>query len=225
MSMKPKHLYIGRDKYISMGANPKVPKKNILKITKKEVVLMVQNLKTTNDANNGRTSINLDALGAAGTANIVGEKKEKPKLLEPVEARVLSTDIVMTDQLGTNRDDEDKKFFRGYVTYETEFVDPATGEKVTSKDSFGTLRFYLKLDETKSPMRNPDGSPVIERLWIGDKSGLGKLLKLVQEHDKNVVTYNDFLGYFKEGTRVKLLTLFNTYQGQQTYKQEIVEIL
>lgn len=186
---------------------------------------MVQELKTTNDANNGRTSINLDALGAAGTANIVGEKKEKPKLLEPVEARVLSTDIVMTDQIGTNRDDEDKKYFRGYVTYETEFIDPATEEKVTSKDSFGTLRFYLKMDETKSPMRNPDGSPVIERLWIGDKSGLGKLLKLVQKHDKNVVTYNDFLGYFKEGTRVKIQTLFTTYQGEQKYKQEIIEIL
>ena len=186
---------------------------------------MVQNLKTTNDANNGRSIINLDALGAAGEANIVGEKKEKPKLLEPVEATVINTDIVMTDQIGTNRDDEDKKFFRGYVTYETEFIDPATGEKVTSKDSFGTLRFYLKLDETKSPMRNPDGSPVIERLWIGDKSGLGKLLKLVQEKNKDVKTYNDFLGFFKENTRVKIQTLFTTYQGDQKYKQEIVEIL
>ena len=186
---------------------------------------MVQELKTTKEANNGRTTINLEALGAAGTANIVGDKKEKPKLLEPVEATVINTDIVITDQIGTNRDDEDKKFFRGYVTYETEFVDPATGEKVTSKDSFGTLRFYLKLDETKSPMRNPDGSPVIERLWIGDKSGLGKLLKLVQEHDKNVVTYNDFLGYFKEGTKVKIQTLFTNFNGEQKWKQEIVEIL
>lgn len=186
---------------------------------------MVQELKTTKEANNGRTTINLEALGAAGNANIVGEKKEKPKLLEPVEATVINTEIVMTDQLGSNRDDEDKKFFRGYVTYETEFIDPATGETVTSKDSFGTLRFYLKLDETKSPMRNPDGSPVIERLWIGDKSGLGKLLKLVQEHDKNVKTYNDFLDFFNKNKNVKIQTLFTTYQGEQKYKQEIVEIL
>ena len=186
---------------------------------------MVEKLRTTKEANNGRTTINLEALGAAGTANIVGEKKEKPKLLEPVEARVINTDIVMTDQIGTNRDDENKKYFRGYITYTTEFIDPATGEKVTSKDSFGTLRFYLKLDETKAPMRNPDGSPVIERLWIGDKSGLGKLLKLVQEHDQNVVTYNDFLGYFKEGTKVKIQTLFTNFNGEQKWKQEIVEIL
>jgi hypothetical protein len=186
---------------------------------------MVQELKTTKEANNGRTTINLEALGAAGAANIVGEKKEKPKLLEPVEATVLNTDIVMTDQLGTNREDENKKFFRGYVTYETEFIDPATGETVISKDSFGTLRFYLKLDETKSPMRNPDGSPLIERLWIGDKSGLGKLLKLVREKNRDVKTYNDFLDFFNKNKRVKIQTLFTTYQGEQRYKQEIVEIL
>ena len=186
---------------------------------------MVQELKTTKEANNGRTSINLEALGAAGNANIVGEKKEKPKLLEPVEATVLNTDIVMTDQIGTNRDDEDKKFFRGYVTYETEFIDPATGETVTSKDSFGSLRFYLKLDETKSPMRNPDGSPVIERLWIGDKSGLGKLLKLVRGKNRDVKTYNDFLDFFNKNKKVKIQTLFTTYQGEQKYKQEIVALL
>jgi len=190
-----------------------------------EVYIMVQELKTTNQANNGRKSIDLSALGEAATASIVSEVKEKPKLLDPVLATIKSTDIVMTDQISHNRDDENKVFYRGYVTYETEFIDPKTEEKVTSKDSFGTLRFYVKMDDTLSPMSNPDGSPIIERLWIGDKSGLGKLLKLVQKHDKNVVTYQDFLGYFKEGDKVMIKTLFTTYQGEQKYKQEIVEIL
>ena len=186
---------------------------------------MVQELKTTNQANNGKKSIDLSALGEAATASIVSEVKEKPKLLKPVMATIKGTDIVMTDQISHNRDDESKIFYRGYVTYETEFEDPETNEIVTSKDSFGTLRFYVKMDETKSPMTNPDGSPIIERLWIGDKSGLGKLLKLVQNHDKDVVTYQDFLGYFKEGDKVMIQTLFTTYQGEQKYKQEIVEIL
>ena len=190
-----------------------------------EVYIMVQELKTTNQANNGRKSIDLSALGEAATASIVSEVKEKPKLLDPVLATIKSTDIVMTDQISHNRDDENKVFYRGYVTYETEFIDPKTEEKVTSKDSFGTLRFYVKMDDTLSPMSNPDGSPIIERLWIGDKSGLGKLLKLVQQHDKSVVTYQDFLGYFKEGDKVMIKTLFTTYQGEQKYKQEIVEIL
>lgn len=185
---------------------------------------MVQELKTTNQANNGRKSIDLSALGEAATANIV-EAKEKPKLLNPVLATIKSTDIVMTDQISHNKDDESKVFYRGYVTYETEFTDPNTEETVTSKDSFGTLRFYVKVDETTSPITNPDGTPIIERLWIGDKSGLGKLLKLVQKHDENVVTYQDFLGYFKEGDKVMIQTLFTTYQGEQKYKQEIVEIL
>lgn len=185
---------------------------------------MVQELKTTNQANNGKRSIDLSALGEAASANIV-EAKEKPKLLNPVLATIKSTDIVMTDQVSHNKDDETKVFYRGYVTYETEFENPETEEIVTSKDSFGTLRFYVKMDETRSPMSNPDGSPIIERLWIGDKSGLGKLLKLVQQHDKNVVTYQDFLGYFKEGDKVMIKTLFTTYQGEQKYKQEIVEIL
>ena len=185
---------------------------------------MVQELKTTNQANKGKRSIDLSALGEAATANIV-EKKEKPKLLEPVVATIKSTDIVMTDQISHNKDDETKVFYRGYVTYETEFVDPQTEQTVTSKDSFGTLRFYVKMDDTLSPMSNADGSPIIERLWIGDKSGLGKLLKLVQQHDKDVVTYQDFLGYFKEGDKVMIKTLFTTYQGEQKYKQEIVKIL
>ena len=186
---------------------------------------MVQELKTTNQANNGKKSIDLSALGEAATASIVSEVKEKPKLLNPVPATIKSTDIVMTDQVSHNRDDETKVFYRGYVTYETEFIDPNTQEKVTSKDSFGTLRFYIKMDDTQAPMTNPDGSPIIERLWIGDKSGLGKLLKLVQKHDESVVTYQDFLGYFKEGDKVMIQTLFTTYQGEQKYKQEIVEIL
>lgn len=186
---------------------------------------MVQELKTTNEANNGKKSIDLSALGEAGTANIVGEVKEKPKLLEPVLATIKNTDVVMTDRLQTNKNDETKVYFQGYLTITTEFIDPNTKETFTSKDSFGGLRFYVQLDETRSPMRNENGDPIISRLWIGDNSGLGKLLKLVQEHDESVVTFNDFLTYFKPGDKVKVCTLFTTYQGQQHWKEEIVEIL
>lgn len=184
---------------------------------------MVQELKTTNQANNGRRSIDLSALGEAATASIVSETKEKPKLLDPVLAKIKGTDIVMTDRLEHNKDDETKIYYAGYFTVETEFEHE--GETVTSKDSFGGLRFYVKMDETRSPMSNADGSPIIERLWIGDRSQLGKLLKLVQDHDDSVVSYSDFLGYFKEGMSVMIQTLFTTYQGQQKWKQQIVEIL
>ena len=186
---------------------------------------MVQELKTTNQANNGKKSIDLSALGEAATASIVSEKKEKPKLLEPVEATIKDVEIVRTDDLSHNRDDETKVFFRGYVTYTTEFIDPTTKELFTSRDSLGGLRFYVRMDDTLSPMVDATGEPVIERLWIGSSSILGKLLELVQKHDSNVVTYADFLGYFKEGDKVKIESLFNTYQGKQTTKQVIVEIL
>lgn len=186
---------------------------------------MVQELKTTNQANNGKKSIDLSALGQAATASIVSETKEKPKLLTPVEATIKDVDIVMTDDLSHNRDDETKIFYRGYVSITTEFVDPTTNELFTSKDSFGTLRFYVKMDETRSPMVDATGEPIIDRLWVGETSALGRLLKLVQEHDESVVTYADFLGYFKPGDRVKIESLFNTYQGRQTIKEQIVAIL
>ena len=186
---------------------------------------MVQELKTTNNANRGSKSIDLSALGEVGNAKIGGEIKEKPKIMSPIEATVKDFEIKMRDEYEHNKDDPTKMYHPAYITITTEFINPETNELETSKDSFGGFRFYVKLDGTLTPIKNELGDDVIERIWVGDRSQSGALLKLVQEYDKSVLTYSDFFNFFKDGLRVEIQSIFSSFGGKQTHKQGIVRIL
>ena len=186
---------------------------------------MVQDLKTTGNSNKGDKTIDLTALGKAKNTSIGGG--EKPAIIKPIPAVVKGIEIKMEeDKYEHNKDDPNVIYHPGYLIVTTEFEHPETGERVTSKDFFRGLRFYLALDETLSPMRDETGEEVISRYWIGDRSGLGQILKVVREHDSDINDYVDFFAYLQPGLEVMIKSQFNTNPNtnQQTIKQQIVGI-
>lgn len=187
---------------------------------------MVKDLKTANDSKNtGDKTISLGALGKAKNTGF--GSKEKVPLLEPTLAKIKSIEIKMEDKYEHNRDAPEKIYHPGYVIFETEFEDPKTNEMVTSKDFFRGLRFYIALDDEQSPLKDEAGDEVIERLWIGDSSGLGKVRKVVTTHDSSINDYVKFFEFFEPGLEVKIKSFFNTNPttGEQVIKQQIVEIV
>lgn len=185
---------------------------------------MVQDLKTTSNNKQGDRTIDLSALGKAKNTSIGGG--EKPAILKPIPAVVKNVEIKMEDTYEHNKDDVNAVYHPGYIIVTTEFEHPETGELTTSKDFFRGLRFYVALDDTLSPIRDETGDEVISRFWIGDRSGLGQILKVVREHDSSINDYVDFFAYLTPGLKVKIASQFNTNPNtnKQTIKQQIVEI-
>ena len=191
---------------------------------------MVKELKTAANNKQSDKTLDLTALGKVKNTNIGAA--EKPPLLEPTNATIKSIEIKMEeDKYEHNKDDDSKVYCPGYVIFETEFEHPQTGETITSKDYFRGLRFYIALDDERSPIRDENGELVISRLWIGNQSGLGKILEVVRKHGQSsgepINSYLDFFQFFKPGTKVQLKSQFNTNPrtGESTVKQQIVGIL
>ena len=190
---------------------------------------MVQELKTASKESKGDRTLDLSALGKVKNTRIGAA--EKPPLLEPTDATIKSVEIKIEDKFESNQDDPTKLYHPGYVIFETEYMNPKTKEMMSSKDYFRGLRVYVALDENLSPVRDENGDDVIDRFWIGDRSGLGKILGTVRKYCQGKGTplndYVEFFQFFKPGMKVKIKSQFNTnpQTDQQTIKQQIVDIV
>lgn len=183
-----------------------------------------------NNGNNGKSmSLNLDALGEAANQTVSMGNGEKPILDEEVEAKITLTDLKLMPQLQSNQNDPSKKYFNTIFIVETSFTyKDKDGEQkdATSRDNYGGLRYFIKLDEQGNVIRDATGQPILERLWSGDASAFGKLFALVQQKDSTVRSYSDFFNFFKkQEVKVVLKTENTNYQGQTHHKNIIQRIL
>lgn len=183
-----------------------------------------------NGTNNGKSmSINLDALGDVANQAVNTGNGETPILKEEVEATIVGTDFRMMNTIQSNQNDPAKKFFNTIFAVETQFSYTDENNQVieaTSRDNYGGLRLYPKLDDSGNPMRDATGQPVIERMWSGDTSAFGRLFTLVQAKDKTVRSYSDFFNFFKkDGLKVMIKTEETNYNGQKKPKEIIQSFL
>lgn len=183
-----------------------------------------------NGTNNGKSmSINLDALGDVANQAVNTGNGETPILKEEVEAIIVGTDFRMMNTIQSNQNDPAKKFFNTIFAIETQFSYRDENNQIveaTSRDNYGGLRLYPKLDDSGNPMRDATGQPIIERMWSGDTSAFGKLFTLVQEKDKTVRSYSDFFNFFKkDGLKVMIKTEETNFNGQRKPKEIIQSFL
>lgn len=183
-----------------------------------------------NGTNNGKSmSINLDALGDVANQAVNTGNGETPILKEEVEAIIVGTDFRMMNTIQSNQNDPAKKFFNTIFAIETQFSYRDENNQIveaTSRDNYGGLRLYPKLDDSGNPMRDATGQPIIERMWSGDTSAFGKLFVLVQEKDKTVRSYSDFFNFFKkDGLKVMIKTEETNFNGQRKPKEIIQSFL
>lgn len=183
-----------------------------------------------NGTNNGKSmSINLDALGDVANQAVNTGNGETPILKEEVEAIIVGTDFRMMNTIQSNQNDPAKKFFNTIFAVETQFSYRDENNQIveaTSRDNYGGLRLYPKLDDIGNPMRDATGQPIIERMWSGDTSAFGKLFALVQEKDKTVRSYSDFFNFFKkDGLKVMIKTEETNFNGQRKPKEIIQSFL
>lgn len=192
---------------------------------------MVQELKRANDTNDENESISLKDMRLKAKESQI--KIIKPALTKETDAIVKDVDIKLDmDKYEHNRNDESAVYHPGSVIVTTEFEHPETGETVISKDFFSGFRAYLELDETLSPIIDPDtGMERIYRYLPGttgaNKGGLRRFIEAVQNDmtEDEEEQYNDWLSFlldFLPGQRVKIKSSFNTYQGKTSIKQMIV---
>ncbi|MBR6515605.1 MAG: hypothetical protein IKT40_01985 [Bacilli bacterium] len=182
------------------------------------------------NANNQKSmSLNLDALGDAANQTVNMGSGEKPILKEEVEAEIIGTDFRLMNQLQSNQSDPSKKYFNTIFAIETKFsYKNEDGDMVeaTSRDNYGGLRYFPKLDDNGQPIRDASGQPQLDRLWSGDGSAFGRLFLVVQEKDKTVRSYSDFFKFFaKEGIRCMIKTEETNYQGNKNNKEVIQSFL
>lgn len=182
-----------------------------------------------NTNNNKSMSINLDALGDVAKQTVQTGNGETPILKEEVEATVVNTDFRMMNTIQSNQNDPSKKYYNTIFAVETQFQYTDEGGNVveaTSRDNYGGLRLYPKLDDNGNPMRDATGQPILERMWSGDASAFGRLFALVQEKDSSVRSYSDFFNFFKQDQlKVKIKTEETNYQGQKKAKEVIQSFL
>ena len=192
---------------------------------------MVQDLKRANDTNDENESISLKDMRLKAKESQI--KIIKPALTKETDAIVKDVDIKLDmDKYEHNRNDESAVYHPGSVIVTTEFEHPETGETVISKDFFSGFRAYLELDETLSPIIDPDtGMERIYRYLPGttgaNKGGLRRFIEAVQNDmtEDEEEQYNDWLSFlldFLPGQNVKIKSEFNTYQGKTSIKQTIV---
>lgn len=182
------------------------------------------------NANNQKSmSLNLDALGDAANQTVNMGSGEKPILKEEVEAEIIGTDFRLMNQLQSNQSDPSKKYFNTIFAIETKFSyknEDGDVVEATSRDNYGGLRYFPKLDDNGQPIRDASGQPQLDRLWSGDGSAFGRLFLVVQEKDKTVRSYSDFFKFFaKEGIRCMIKTEETNYQGNKNNKEVIQSFL
>ena len=192
---------------------------------------MVQELKRANDTNDENESISLKDMRLKAKESQI--KIIKPALTKETDAIVKDVDIKLDmDKYEHNRNDESAVYHPGSVIVTTEFEHPETGETVISKDFFSGFRAYLELDETLSPIIDPDtGMERIYRYLPGttgaNKGGLRRFIEAVQNDmtEDEEEQYNDWLSFlldFLPGQNVRIKSEFNTYQGKTSIKHTIV---
>lgn len=181
-------------------------------------------------ANNQKSmSLNLDALGDAANQTVNMGTGEKPILKEEVEAEIISTDFRLMNQLQSNQNDPEKKYFNTIFAIETKFTyqdEDGNDIETTSRDNYGGLRYFPVLDANGIPVRDANGQPQLDRLWSGDGSAFGKLFLIVQEKDKTVRSYSDFFRFFQQqGLKCMIKTEETSYQGNKNNKEIIQSFL
>ena len=188
---------------------------------------MVDNL-IQKPQNNGRSrSIDITALGDVANQSASTEKVQKPVIMQPVKAEILDIDLRVQNQINTNKDDASKKFHPCVLTIKTKFnfLNPETNkeEEYVSRDNYSGLRFFFKADDYGNPILDVNGEEQCERLWLGDKSDLGKLLAKAQEFDKSIVSYQDFFNFLASHKDCMIKTEYrnNPSSGEQTSKEII----
>lgn len=185
---------------------------------------------TNNGRNNGKSmSINLDALGDVANQAVNTGNGETPILKEEVEATIIGTDFRMMNTIQSNQNDPAKKFFNTVFAVETKFSYRDENNQIveaTSRDNYGGLRLYPKLDDSGNPMRDATGQPIIERMWSGEGSNFGQLFLAVQKKDKTVRSYSDFFKFFTQpNLRCTIKTAETNYNGTKHYKEIIQSFL
>lgn len=187
---------------------------------------MVNELKTSNN-NNANRSLDLSALGETATQSITVD--EKPVLAGPTRGEIINVELTINENtLKSNKNDPESKFYPCLLRVRTKFINPDTNEEYVSNDNYSGLRFYPKTDESGEPMVDSAGNPVLDRFWSGDTSFFGKLLKLVQEYDKSVVTYADFFSFMNQTPKECMIATEyanNPSNGTQVTKEVIKKFL
>lgn len=181
-----------------------------------------------NFGNNGsqkNVKLNLDALGDAANDTVNFGTNDKPILTAPVQAKIVNTDFYRRQELASNQNDPSKKYFKCILAVETEFeyVDE-NGETLSAhcRDNYSGLRFIPKLDEMGQVVLDASGEPVLERLWLGDGSGFGKLFLMAQEFDSSVRSYSDFLKFMDTQENCTVMTEKVRY-GSNEYTKEVIQ--
>lgn len=177
---------------------------------------------------NGQSrSIDITALGDVANQSASTEVVTKPVLMNPVKAEILDIDLRVSNRITNNKDDVNKRFHPCVLAVKTKFnyLNPETNaeEEFVSRDNYSGLRFYFKSDDFGNPILDVNGEEQCERLWLGDKSDLGKLLNKAQEYDKSIVSYQDFFNFLATHKDCMIKTEYrnNPSSGEQTSKEII----
>lgn len=179
---------------------------------------------SSNAGNQKNVQLNLDALGDAANDTVNFGGNDKPELTQPVEARIVSTDFYRRQELLNNQNDPSKKYFKCILAVETEFKYEENGEIRTAhcRDNYSGLRYIPKLDDFGQVIVDAQGEPILERLWLGEGSGFGRLFQAAQEYNSTIRSYSDFLKFINEHEKCIVMTEKPSF-GNQTYVKEVIQ--
>lgn len=197
---------------------------------------MVEELISNNANGSGSPKVmNLDlgSLGDAVNQSVYsGEQEEKVILEKPVEAQVIAYEIKLDSQLKYNQQNPNVKFYKANLYVTVEFDDPKTKEKVVSRDLYGGLRFYPKLDENGMPLIGEDGQPVFQRFWSNNANApmasyFSKLLQRAQTFNKSIINYGAFFNFLGTNPKCMIKTEYTSFGGSpdKTPKEVIQEFV
>lgn len=183
---------------------------------------MVDNL--VQKPQNGKSrSIDFAALGDVANQTASTEKVEKPEIMQPVKAEIIDIDLRVQNQISTNKDDATKRYHPCTLTIKTKFVNPKTNEEFISRDNYSGLRYFFVSDDFGNPVLDANGEEQCERLWLGETSGLGKLLSVAQAYDKTIVSYQDFFNFLSTHKECMIQTEY--VNNPQTGKRVVKEVI
>lgn len=181
---------------------------------------MPRDMSNGNAGNQKNVQLNLDALGDVANDTVNFGSNEKPELTEEVEATIVGVNFYRRNEIQSNQNDPSKKYFKCILAIETEFE--FEGKTVRSRDNYSGLRFVPKLDEYSQVVRDANGEPVLERLWLGETSKFGKLFLKAQEFDSSIASYSDFL-HFVNNHKKCIIKTEHTNFGGNDYAGEIIQ--
>ena len=191
---------------------------------------MVQEL-ITNQNKNAAVDLDLSGMGDKINQDIQssGDSEDKPIIETPLLAQVKEISLKRDTELKFNQNDSSKKFYKIRLIVTTEFE--KDGEKISSKDAYGGLRFYPLLNDG-APVLDEHGQPILDRFWSNSATSdfasyFSKLLDAAQKYDDSITSYGSFFNFLKTQPKCKILTEFTSVGGRskQTRKQVIKEFI